>query len=147
MRVLDGVVALNLALVMAHQADAAYWKEWEMFGIPGGIQAFTLFNLGAFALLLWCFVAVVKRKRWAGRGCQSGLMPALLMTLAHWLISARMNSLKTVLLVPRGMAPVSRMRRWISLEASTVRTSLVTRSAMTAGSPAGAHRPFHSCTA
>ena len=61
MRVLDGVAALNLSLVMAHQADAAYWEEWEMFGIPGDIQVFTLFNLGAFALLLWCFVAVVKR--------------------------------------------------------------------------------------
>ena len=62
MHVLDRVVILNLSLVMAHQADAAYWEEWEMFGIPGGIQVFTLFNLGAFALLLWCFVAVVKRK-------------------------------------------------------------------------------------
>ena len=62
MHVLDRVTALNLSLVMAHQADAAYWEEWEMFGIPGGIQVFTLFNLGAFALLLWCFVAVVKRR-------------------------------------------------------------------------------------
>ena len=59
---LDRVATLNLSLVMAHQADAAYWEEWEMFGIPGGIQVFTLFNLGAFALLLWCFVAVVQRK-------------------------------------------------------------------------------------
>lgn len=62
MHVLDRVVTLNLSLVMAHQADAAYWEEWEMFGIPDGIQVFTLFNLSAFALLLWCFVAVVKRK-------------------------------------------------------------------------------------
>ncbi len=62
MHILDRATALNLSLVMAHQADAAYWEEWEMFGIPGGIQVFTLFNLGAFALLLWCFVAVVQRK-------------------------------------------------------------------------------------
>jgi hypothetical protein len=68
MRVLDRVAALNLSLVMAHQADAAYWKEWEMFGLPGGIQLFTLFNLAAFMLLLWLFSAVISRKRTGLRG-------------------------------------------------------------------------------
>jgi len=63
MRVLDRVVTLNLSLVMAHQADAAYWKEWEMFGLPGGIQLFILFNLAAFFLLLWLYSAVLSRKR------------------------------------------------------------------------------------
>ena len=62
MRALDRVSTLNLALVMAHQADAAYWKEWEMFGLPGGIQLFNLFNLGAFLLLLGCFASVVARR-------------------------------------------------------------------------------------
>lgn len=63
MRVLDQVAALNLSLVMAHQADAAYWKEWEMFGLPGGIQLFTLFNFAAFLLLLWLFSALISRRR------------------------------------------------------------------------------------
>lgn len=63
MLVLDRVAALNLSLVMAHQADAAYWREWEMFGLPGGIQVFTLFNLIAFMLLLWLFAALVSRQR------------------------------------------------------------------------------------
>lgn len=61
MRALDRVSALNLALVMAHQADAAYWKEWEMFGLPGGIQLFDLFNLAAFLVLLHCYASVVAR--------------------------------------------------------------------------------------
>jgi hypothetical protein len=68
MRVLDRVVALNLSLVMAHQADAAYWKEWEMFGLPGGIQLFTLFNLAAFLLLLWLYSAVISRQPTGLRG-------------------------------------------------------------------------------
>lgn len=68
MRVLDRVAALNLSLVMAHQADAAYWREWEMFGLPGGIQFFTLFNLAAFMLLLWFFAALVSRRRTGLRG-------------------------------------------------------------------------------
>lgn len=68
MHVLDRVAALNLSLVMAHQADAAYWREWEMFGLPGGIQFFTLFNLAAFLFLLWCFAAMVLRQREGLRG-------------------------------------------------------------------------------
>lgn len=68
MRTLDRVAAVNTALVMTHQADAAYWKEWEMFGLPGGIQFFNIFNLFAFALLLWCFAAVVRRRPAGLRG-------------------------------------------------------------------------------
>ena len=68
MRALDRVVALNLSLVMAHQVDAAYWKEWEMFGLPGGIQLFTVFNLVAFLLLLRFFSFVLLRQRNGLRG-------------------------------------------------------------------------------
>ncbi len=41
----------NLALLTTHQADAAYWHEWDVFGVPGGLPFFLLFNLGAVALL------------------------------------------------------------------------------------------------
>jgi hypothetical protein len=41
--------AVNFALLMTHQIDSAYWKEWELFRIPGGIQLNLLMNL---ALLL-----------------------------------------------------------------------------------------------
>lgn len=32
---LNTVVILNLALVLTHQVDGAYWHEWEMFQLPG----------------------------------------------------------------------------------------------------------------
>ncbi|MGK5030607.1 DUF6713 family protein [Janthinobacterium sp. MDT1-19] len=35
-----------------HQIDAAYWKEWEMFHVPGGIQGFLVVNLAAIAVVL-----------------------------------------------------------------------------------------------
>ena len=47
---------------ITHQVDAAYWHEWEMFSIPGGIQFFNIFNLVLFVLLGACFVAVVERR-------------------------------------------------------------------------------------
>lgn len=43
--------ATLLALVL-HQIDAAYWREWEMFHLPGGVQGYLTFNLLAIALVL-----------------------------------------------------------------------------------------------
>ena len=40
-----------LALIL-HQIDAAYWQEWEMFFLPGGVQGFLLFNILAIPVLL-----------------------------------------------------------------------------------------------
>jgi len=40
---------LNFALLFTHEIDSAFWKEWELFGIPGGIQVFLVLN---FLLLL-----------------------------------------------------------------------------------------------
>lgn len=42
----------TMLLLILHQIDAAYWKEWEMFHVPGGVQGFLLFNLAAIALVL-----------------------------------------------------------------------------------------------
>jgi len=51
--------ALNFALLFTHQIDSAYWKEWELFRIPGGVQFNLLVNfvlllvaLGGFSLVL-----------------------------------------------------------------------------------------------
>ncbi len=41
----------QLALLTTHQADAAYWHEWDVFGVPGGLPMFLAFNVGAVALL------------------------------------------------------------------------------------------------
>lgn len=59
---LDKAIVLNLALTLTHQVDAAYWHEWEMFGLPGGVQLFNAINVLIFVFVLACFVAVVRRK-------------------------------------------------------------------------------------
>lgn len=51
-----------LTVLICHQVDAAYWHEWEMFSMPGGIQLFNAINLAAFTTLLWGFVKVVQRR-------------------------------------------------------------------------------------
>ena len=42
----------TMLFLILHQIDAAYWKEWEMFHVPGGVQGFLVFNLAAIALVL-----------------------------------------------------------------------------------------------
>lgn len=66
---LDKVVVLNLSALITHQVDAAFWHEWSLFGIPGGIQFFDVFNFFLFWLLLTGLPAIVKRQpsglRWS----------------------------------------------------------------------------------
>ena len=49
----------TLCLLVLHQIDAAYWREWEMFRLPGGIQGYLLFNLVAIPALLLGYAEVV----------------------------------------------------------------------------------------
>ncbi|QKE62471.1 hypothetical protein HNE05_03555 [Aquipseudomonas campi] len=35
---------LTMCLLILHQIDAAFWREWEMFYLPGGVQGYLLFN-------------------------------------------------------------------------------------------------------
>ena len=50
----------NLSLLATHQADAAYWHEWDVFGVPGGLPFFLLFNVAAVALLATGLVRVAE---------------------------------------------------------------------------------------
>ncbi len=42
----------TMCLLIFHQIDAAYWQEWEMFNLPGGIQGYLIFNIIAIPLIL-----------------------------------------------------------------------------------------------
>lgn len=50
---------LTLCLLVLHQIDAAYWHEWEMFYLPGGVQGYLAFNIIAIPILLWGYKHVV----------------------------------------------------------------------------------------
>jgi len=43
---------ITMCLLIFHQIDAAYWKEWEMFYLPGGVQGFLLFNILIIPIVL-----------------------------------------------------------------------------------------------
>jgi hypothetical protein len=50
---LERLFFANTTVLISHQIDAAYWKEWNMFNLPGGIQVFVLLNIPIlFAVLM-----------------------------------------------------------------------------------------------
>jgi hypothetical protein len=50
---------LNAALLFTHEIDSAFWKEWDLFGIPGGIQVFLVLNFLLLLVALHGFQQVV----------------------------------------------------------------------------------------
>ena len=45
--------------MILHQIYAAFWHEWDMFRVPGGVQGFLVFNLVAVGALLHGYRQVV----------------------------------------------------------------------------------------
>ncbi len=46
------VYILNAVLLIDHEIESAYWREWELFGLPGGIQGFIFMHIPILFVLL-----------------------------------------------------------------------------------------------
>src|SRR5512140_2479816 len=57
---------LTASLLIVHEIDSAYWREWELFRLPGGIAAFLAIHLPLALLVLWGYERVCAGTR-AGR--------------------------------------------------------------------------------
>lgn len=57
--------AANTILIIVHEVDSAYWREWSLLGLPGGIQFFLLLHLPILAIVMWGFRQVVLWRRGA----------------------------------------------------------------------------------
>lgn len=64
---LQHLFLLNAVVLITHQIDAAYWKEWELFRIPGGNQANLALNLPIIGLVLYALREVSRQTRFALR--------------------------------------------------------------------------------
>jgi len=49
----DGLYLANATVLITHQIDAAFWHEWELFGIPGGAPVNMLMNLPMMFAIVW----------------------------------------------------------------------------------------------
>ncbi len=55
----------NFVLLFTHQTEAVWWKEWEMFHLPGGIELFAAINMLFLTVALLAFDQVARNTRWA----------------------------------------------------------------------------------
>lgn len=56
---------INAVLLIDHEIDSAYWKEWELFRLPGGIAGFLLLHIPLLFVVLWGLV-LLTRQSYAG---------------------------------------------------------------------------------
>ena len=62
-RTLKYLYWLNAVLLSTHEVDAAYWKEWDLFHLPGALTGFLLLHVALFALAFWGYEQVVRGRR------------------------------------------------------------------------------------
>lgn len=54
---------LTAALLVVHEIDSAYWREWELFGLPGGVELFLALHVPLVLLVLWGYQQVIAGSR------------------------------------------------------------------------------------
>ena len=55
----------NAVLLICHEIDSAYWKEWELFGMKGGVSPFLLLHIPMVAAILYG-LAEMQNRSFAG---------------------------------------------------------------------------------
>lgn len=74
MRTLFWLYLINSILLINHEIDSAYWKEWELFKLPGGINGFLIIHFPLLFLVLYGLVLV-------NRGIFAGLIFSLILSI------------------------------------------------------------------
>ena len=52
---------VNSVLLITHEIDSAYWKEWELFKLSGGASGFLILHLPLVFLILYGLILVFKQ--------------------------------------------------------------------------------------
>jgi hypothetical protein len=58
------VYLINAILLINHEIDSAFWKEWDLFHLPGGISGFLLLHFPILFLILYGLILVFKQSFW-----------------------------------------------------------------------------------
>ena len=64
---LEFIYGVNATLLICHEIDSAYWREWELFRIPGGASMFVALHIPLIAIVLWGLILTARQShawRW-----------------------------------------------------------------------------------
>ena len=73
MRALFWLYLINSILLINHEIDSAYWKEWELFKLPGGINGFLILHFPLLFFVLYGLVLICS-------GSSAGLIFSLVLS-------------------------------------------------------------------
>jgi hypothetical protein len=68
------IYLVNAVLLINHEIDSAYWQEWELFHLPGGIGGFLVVHFPLLFVVLYGLVLVFQQS-------PAGLIFSLLLSL------------------------------------------------------------------
>lgn len=52
------IYLINAVLLICHEIDSAYWKEWNLFKLPGGITLFLVLHFFLIFFILFGLIEV-----------------------------------------------------------------------------------------
>lgn len=55
------VYLVNAILLILHEMDSAYWQEWQLFKLPGGVTGFLLLHIPLLFIILYGLILVYKQ--------------------------------------------------------------------------------------
>jgi hypothetical protein len=61
LKILFWLYLINAILLINHEIDSAFWKEWELFRLPGGIGGFLILHFPILFLILYGLVFVSRQ--------------------------------------------------------------------------------------
>ncbi|UCF37469.1 MAG: hypothetical protein JSU96_00935 [Acidobacteriota bacterium] len=69
-----GTYLTNAVVLIIHEIDSAYWREWRLFGLPGGVTLFLVLHFPLLFIVLSGLILVA-------RGEPAGLVFSLILSL------------------------------------------------------------------
>jgi hypothetical protein len=52
------IYLVNSVLLINHEIDSAYWNEWDLFKLPGGINGFLILHFPLIVFILYGLILV-----------------------------------------------------------------------------------------
>ena len=56
--ILFWLYVINSVLLINHEIDSAYWKEWDVFKLPGGITLFLIIHFPLIFFILYGLILI-----------------------------------------------------------------------------------------
>ncbi len=72
---LRALYVANATLLVVHEIDSAYWREWDLFRLPGGEPGFLALHVVLVALAVWGYGRLVE-------GARAGVVLSLVLAVA-----------------------------------------------------------------